>query len=81
MLGNNTSEKLTHYEWLGRLAQDDACIMPNEALRKMREATNIGSAEALDDFIRAVRAGNMPRTDEPYATVARHIKALMKENE
>lgn len=71
-------ERLTHYEWLGRLAQDDACIMPNETLRKMREAINIGSAAAMDDFIRAVRAGNMPRTDEPYATVARHIRAMMK---
>lgn len=33
----------------------------------------ITEADAMDDFIRAVRAGNMPRTDEPYATVARHI--------
>lgn len=72
-------ERLTHYEWLGRLAQDDACIMPNETLRKMREAVNIGSAAAMDDFIRAVRAGNMPRTDEPYATVALHIRELMKD--
>ncbi len=71
-------ERLTHYEWLARLAQDDACIMPNETLRKMREALNIGSAAAMDDFISAVRAGNMPRTDEPYATVAQHIRAMMK---
>jgi hypothetical protein len=78
MQGSDTQERLTHYEWLGRIMQDDACIVSNETLRKMREAVNIGSADAMDDFIRAVRAGNMPRTDEPYATVARHIRAMMK---
>lgn len=71
-------ERLTHYEWLGRIMQEDACIIPNETFRKMREDINIGSAQAMDDFIRGVLAGNMPRTDEPYATVARHIRALMK---
>lgn len=77
--GGGLNEKLTHYEWLGRLAQADACIVQNETIREMREDVNIGSAATMDDFIRAVLAGNMPRTDEPYATVARHIRSLMKQ--
>lgn len=76
--GIGGEERLTYYEWLGRLMEDDACIIPNATFRKMREDIAIGNAKAMDDFIRAVRAGNMPRTDEPYATVARHIRNLMK---
>lgn len=33
-------------------------------------------AEIMDDFIRAVLAGNNPLTDEPYATVAKYIRQL-----
>lgn len=37
------------------------------------------AAEQMDDFIRAVLAGNNPRSDEPYKTVGRHIRGMHRQ--
>jgi hypothetical protein len=48
---------------------------------KTVERAEMEKAEAMDDFIRAVLAGNFPRTEEPYKTVGLWLKRIIRSSQ
>lgn len=57
---------------------DDKWLVAAQYFADNFEELTEADGDEMDDFIRAVLADNNPRSDEPYATVAKWIRHLNK---